>query len=222
MSERVHPVRLAIWSALVAFFSYSAFANFASTGSASDTKNALFKWSTTGAIVANALLLIAIALAIAVRKPELRAFRRPRISFPAAFGLGFLAVAATYAATVMVAVLGGNPGREQGLLSDHWQPGRTAPFIANAVALGVLPAVSEELFARGVGFGLFRPLGRSIAIVAPALGWALMHGFPSGIFPLFVLGVGLGYLRERSDSIVPAMIVHGLFNGLALALAFTG
>jgi membrane protease YdiL (CAAX protease family) len=36
-----------------------------------------------------------------------------------------------------------------------------------------------------------------------------------------VFGIGLAYLRERSDSVIPGMIVHGLYNGLALALAFT-
>ena len=47
-----------------------------------------------------------------------------------------------------------------------------------------------------------------------------MHGLPSAIFPLAVFGIGLGYLRERSDSVVPGMFVHGLFNGLALTLAY--
>jgi membrane protease YdiL (CAAX protease family) len=54
----------------------------------------------------------------------------------------------------------------------------------------------------------------------PAFVWAFMHGLPAAIFPLAVLGIGLAYLRERSDSIVPGVFVHGLFNGLALALAY--
>jgi membrane protease YdiL (CAAX protease family) len=48
-----------------------------------------------------------------------------------------------------------------------------------------------------------------------------MHGLPAAIFPLFVFGIGLGYLRDRSDSSIPGMVIHGLYNGVAVALAFT-
>jgi hypothetical protein len=30
-------------------------------------------------------------------------------------------------------------------------------------------------------------------------------------------GVGLAYLRDRTRSVLPGMVVHGLFNGAALA-----
>lgn len=215
MTEGVSWIRLAIWSALTAGISYLAFA-----GDSGDLDDAFFEWSTFAATAIGAALLIAIALAVSAGRPGLRAFRQSRISVSRATGLGLLAVLATYVASALVITLGGDPGGEQGLLPDGWQPGRTAPFVANAIGIVVFPALSEELFARGVGFGLFRPFGRAAAIVFPAFGWALMHGLPTGIVPLFVLGLGLGYLRERSDSIVPGIVVHGAFNGLALGLAF--
>src|SRR5438874_472745 len=36
------------------------------------------------------------------------------------------------------------------------------------------------------------------------------------------LGIGLAYLRSRVDSVYPGMIVHGLFNAVALTFAVSG
>ena len=220
MNERVNSTRLAIWIAFAALIAIVNFAAYNSNGSTSSTKNALFQWSTALGSAVFAALWVAISFAISNRRPELRALRRSQISLPAVVGLGLLALVATFAASAIVSVFGGNPAREQGLLTEHWQAGHSAAFAANAVALVVFAPLSEELFVRGLGFGLFRPIGRGVAIFAPALAWALMHGLPSAIFPLAVFGIGLGYLRERSDSVVPGMFVHGLFNGLALTLAY--
>ena len=38
---------------------------------------------------------------------------------------------------------------------------------------------------------------------------------------LVALGVGLAYLRARTDSLYPCFIVHALFNAIALTLAVT-
>ncbi|MGD0273897.1 MAG: CPBP family intramembrane glutamic endopeptidase [Gaiellaceae bacterium] len=219
MTGRVHSIRLAIWIVFAALLSVGNFVAYSSSGSTS-SMNALFQWSTAAGSAIGAVIWVAISFAISNGKPELRALRRSQISLPAVFGLGLLALVATFVASAIVSVFGGNPAREQGLLTEHWQSGHSAAFAANAVALVVLAPFTEELFVRGLGFGLFRPLGRSVSIIVPALVWALMHGIPAGILPLAVFGIGLGYLRERSDSVVPGMFVHGLFNGMALALAY--
>jgi len=219
VTGRVHSIRLAIWIVFAALLSVGNFVAYSSSGSTS-SMNALFQWSTAAGSAIGAVIWVAISFAISNGKPELRALRRSQISLPAVFGLGLLALVATFVASAIVSVFGGNPAREQGLLTEHWQSGHSAAFAANAVALVVLAPFTEELFVRGLGFGLFRPLGRSVSIIVPALVWALMHGIPAGILPLAVFGIGLGYLRERSDSVVPGMFVHGLFNGMALALAY--
>ncbi|MGC9973792.1 MAG: CPBP family intramembrane glutamic endopeptidase [Gaiellaceae bacterium] len=221
MSERPDIGRLAIWVLFAASISALNFVAYASTSAVNSANESLFRWSfATG----NAVFLcvwIAISLAISNRRPEIRALRRPRIAPAAAAGLGFLALAASYVANLFVTSLGGKPAREQGLLNEHWQSGRLAPFVASVIVLTVLTPIAEELFVRGLGFALFQPFGQAAAMTIPALGWALMHGLPAAIFPLFVFGIGLGYLRQRSDSVIPGMIVHGLYNGLAVALAYT-
>ena len=220
MNERPDRARLAVWSLLALLLIALGFASYATSSGTSSSKNVLFTWS----FAANSGLLyaiwIAISLGISNGRPELRALRRPRIGWGKVTALGLLAIAGTIVASLIVTGLGGDPQREQGLLSGHWQSGRLAPFVACVLVLTVLAPFAEELFVRGLGFALFSPFGRAAAIAAPALAWTLMHGIPSAIFPLFVFGIGLGYLRDRSDSVIPTMIVHGLYNGLAVAIAF--
>ncbi len=216
----VRSVRLAIWIALTALYAIVAFADVAENGSASPGKDDLFKWSTAGAIVAGAALFLAITLVISAGRRELLALRRPRISLGAFLAISFLALLATFVASGVVISLGGDPAGEQGIVGSGWQSAKLAAFVANAAALTIVVPFVEELYARGAGFGLFRPLGRMAAIVLPALGWSLMHGLPSGILPLFVFGAGLCYLRERSDSVFPTILLHGFYNGLAIGLSF--
>jgi membrane protease YdiL (CAAX protease family) len=55
--------------------------------------------------------------------------------------------------------------------------------------------------------------------VGVGVAFALVHGIPEGL-PVFALfGGGLAYIRARSESVYPGMVVHGLFNGLGLILA---
>ncbi|MBV9122666.1 MAG: CPBP family intramembrane metalloprotease [Planctomycetes bacterium] len=62
------------------------------------------------------------------------------------------------------------------------------------------------------------------AIYGTALLWAALHSFawPTPI-PLFFLGLGLGFLAYRTQSLVGTITIHSLFNGLtclALILAY--
>jgi membrane protease YdiL (CAAX protease family) len=221
VSERPDKARLAAWALIAAPLIVLGFVSYASSSATSSAEEALFTWSFAANNTVFLGIWIIISLAISNRRPGLRALRSSRIAWSTVAALGLLAIAATFVATLLVSGLGGHPEREQQLLNGHWQSGKLAPFIASVLVLTVLTPLAEELFVRGLGFGLFSAFGRVAAIVVPALTWALMHGLPAAIFPIFVFGIGLGYLRDRSDSAIPGMIVHGLYNGLAVALAYS-
>jgi membrane protease YdiL (CAAX protease family) len=221
MSERSHRGRLVAWALVASTLIALGFASYAASGSTSSSENALFSWSFS---ISSAVFLgiwVAISLAISNGLPELRALRSSQIGVGEMVALGLLAVAGLFVASLIVNILGGHPAREQQILTGQWQSGRLAPFIASVLVLTVLTPFAEELFVRGLGFSLISPYGRAAAATVPALAWALMHGLPAAIFPLFVFGVGLGYLRDRSDSSIPGMVIHGLYNGLAVALAYS-
>jgi hypothetical protein len=88
------------------------------------------------------------------------------------------------------------------------------------VALTIAAPVGEELVFRGF---LYRTLelrfGAVVAVVATALGWASLHIQYSltGIMVVFAGGLFLGAVRRYSGSLYLTMVLHALWNGVALA-----
>jgi uncharacterized protein len=89
------------------------------------------------------------------------------------------------------------------------------------LALCVAAPVSEELFARGF---LYRGWSESFvgvpgAIVLSSLVWTGLHLQYDWLFlgEVFCIGLWLGYIRYRSNSIWLTIVIHGLNNLGALA-----
>ena len=83
------------------------------------------------------------------------------------------------------------------------------------LALCVMPAIAEELLFRGAFQGLMRPCGSAAAIFAPALLFGVLHLDLAQGLTAFACGVFLGWLAERSGSILPGMLLHFCNNTLA-------
>jgi membrane protease YdiL (CAAX protease family) len=49
--------------------------------------------------------------------------------------------------------------------------------------------------------------------------FGLAHGLVEALPPLVVFGMCLAYLRDRTRSVYPGMILHALYNGLVLLFA---
>lgn len=80
----------------------------------------------------------------------------------------------------------------------------------------VLP-VAEELVFRGAALRLLRPLGRNAAILGQAVLFAALHGSLQA--KAYALGMGLlfGWAADRSESLLPGILLHILNNGAVLA-----
>jgi len=95
-----------------------------------------------------------------------------------------------------------------------------SPVALVAVALvGVLVApVGEEVLFRGFIQGALREAcGARAALVGTAALFAAIH-FNLFAFPaLLVLGLVLGYLYDRAQSLVGPIVLHALYNGTVLA-----
>ena len=83
------------------------------------------------------------------------------------------------------------------------------------LALCVMPAIAEELLFRGAFQGLMRPCGSAAAIFAPARRVGVLHLDLAQGLTAFACGVFLGWLAERSGSILPGMLLHLVNNALA-------
>ena len=93
--------------------------------------------------------------------------------------------------------------------------GGGAELFLQFVSLCLVPAVTEELFFRGALQGLLRPSGSAAAIFGTALLFGLLHLDLAQGLTAFISAVFLGWLAERSGSILPGMLLHFVNNTLA-------
>jgi membrane protease YdiL (CAAX protease family) len=211
--------KLAGWFTLVGVISAISYAGRFAGGK--PPKNALFEYSTA----VSELILFAIILAIVfwiargLPKREAFALRRPD-SWPEAVGLGIaVLIVIGIANAALDPLLHG--GREQGLTPSGWQSAHAVAFAVNLFAFAVVGPIAEELTFRGLGFYLLEPYGQTVAVVVVGITFGLWHGLVEALPVLIVFGTALAFLRSRTRSIYPGMILHATFNAAALLLAVT-
>jgi hypothetical protein len=216
-------IRLSFWVALVAALATLNYASRFTGGSASsNARNAVYSFSTFANGIVVYLFWLGLVLAISVDRWDLLQLRRPR-SWGRAAGLAVTAVLAIYALEAVVSLLPlpQSPSKEQGLTPTHWEPTHAGAFAANVVLFAVVAPVVEELTFRGVGQSLLLFLGRWPSIVLVGVAFGLAHGLLEALLVLIPFGIALAWLRDRTESVYPGMVVHALFNGIALAFSVT-
>jgi uncharacterized protein len=174
-----------------------------------------------GGIVLNGVLL-GVTLLIALDLPKRRTFAlyRPH-GLARGLGIAVLTVAITIAVGVIVQPFL-HPARKQGILPEHgWVPGHVAAFVLSVIAVSVAAPVVEELLFRGLGFSLLLRFGRSFALAGVGIAFGVAHGIPEALPILVPLGAGLAWLRDRTQSVFPGMVVHALFNAVQVIFAVT-
>jgi membrane protease YdiL (CAAX protease family) len=209
--------RLAAWLTLVGVVAAIGYASRLS--SSKPPKNAVFLYSTAISEFVLFGIIFALVLAIA-RGTDLRdtfALRRPE-SWSRAILLSLGALGAVWLLTVVIDPFL-HAGSEQGLTPNGWQPGHAGQFAANLVAFGVVGPMVEELTFRGLGFKLLERYGQGSAIVAIGVAFGVWHGLVEALPLLVAFGAGLAYVRSRTRSIYPPILLHTTFNTIALAVA---
>ncbi|MBI3316232.1 MAG: CPBP family intramembrane metalloprotease [Candidatus Omnitrophica bacterium] len=90
-------------------------------------------------------------------------------------------------------------------------PGRTLLFFTFFVAIA--GPVIEEIFFRGFAYtALRRRFGAGWAMAATAALFAGLHLSWVAFLPIFMLGIFLAYLYEKTGSLVGPMAAHGVHN----------
>jgi len=206
--------RLGGWCTLIVFMAAVAYASrFASGTPSSDVA---YKWSSSisGLVQYFVILGILYLITFGLDRRRFLAFRRPT-SWKRAAGIAALILLAVFVVGGVVDQFG-NPEKEQGLIPQHWDSSKIAPFAAFAFVVVVVAPIVEELQFRGVGYGLLERFGQTAAILLVGLAFALVHGLIAGFPVILVFGTGLAYLRSRTDSIYPCMLLHASFNAFGL------
>ena len=88
------------------------------------------------------------------------------------------------------------------------------------IAVVIVAPVAEEAFFRGVVFNAWRrEAGRRWAFVGSAALFAAIHLSLLSLLPIFVLGLGLAWVYDRTKSLLAPMAMHATVNGISVALA---
>jgi membrane protease YdiL (CAAX protease family) len=209
--------RLVAWFAFVLVLTGLAYASRLSGGEVPDDVAYRYESSISAAaqyaVMAGILLLIARGLPLR----ETFGLRRPA-SWKRALGFTALALVAIWVASAALApFLDAND--EQGFVPDEWDSSRAGAFAAFFVAVAVFAPVVEELTYRGLGFALLAPYGTWLAVIVTGVLFGVGHGLLVALPVLTIFGLVVGWLRARTASVYPSMILHGIFNGTALIVS---
>lgn len=211
--------RLVAWLTFVGAFIVVSYAGRASAGKPDE--DVLYQYGTAAGILIQSVITLAIVLWI-TRGPmqrDLLGLRAPR-SWTGAIGWSIVLVVAILAVIPIIeSQLHG--GEEQGLAPDGWDPDRANQYLVNAVLIAGVTPVVEELMFRGAGYSLLARFGQVVAIVVVGVTFGLVHGLVYGLASLTLFGVGLAWLRAKTESVYPCIVVHCLFNSVALVAAVT-
>ena len=212
-----HLRRLVWWSTLVVILIALEYA--ARVAGGTPDRNVLYRYSTAVGSALVYLFLLLIVLGIAGARRDLLALRRPR-SWPAAAGLMVVLLIGVYVAiSIIDPLLHGS--REQGLTPTHWESSHAGAYAANFVMIACVAPIVEELTFRGLGFSLLERFGAWPAIVVVGFAFALAHGLVQAFPELALFGCALAWLRFKTTSVYPGMLLHGTFNAIALVAAAT-
>ena len=215
-------VRLALWVGFVgaiALVNYAARFSSGSSGSKGVSRQEVYSYSTfAGGTVIYAIWLGIVLLIVhrplrpagAALAPWVGASARARCRRSSARRL-------VWEAAISYLPLPESPGQEQGITNVPWEPAHAGAFAANFVLFVVIAPFVEELTFRGAGQSLLRFLGQWPSIVLVGVAFGLAHGLLEALLVLVPFGIALAWLRDRTNSVVPGMFVHALFNGAALA-----
>ncbi len=211
--------RLGFWLLTVGAVAALGYATRLTTQSKSSDRNVLYHWSTALGGLFQFAIFLAIVLAIGGLSRGRLGLKRP----PSWRTALLLALATFLVSWIGLGLLDKvfHGGREQALTPDRWQPKHAAAFGANFLVIAVVAPVVEELLFRGIGFNLLRRFGDTAAILATGLAFGLYHGLVNALPILTLFGIALAWLRLRTRSVYPGMLVHAAFNAVALIVSVT-
>lgn len=96
------------------------------------------------------------------------------------------------------------------------------PVLLTLFAAGLVAPVVEEVVFRGFFYSWLRTrFGLPLSMAVSAGLFSLLHGIAILIPALFVVGLMLAWIYEKSGSLWPAIVMHSTFNTIMLGLLYT-
>jgi membrane protease YdiL (CAAX protease family) len=225
MSGAPLPRRLAAWLVFVLALILLGYSARLAGGEMPD--DLAYRYSSSVAALVQYGIMLGILLFIArgLPKREFFALRAPA-AWGRALGLAGLSLLTIYFAafvySIVLSLFGdANPTDEQGLVPSAWDSSRAGAFVAFFLVVTFVAPAVEELTYRGLGFALLVPYGVWVAVLATGVLFGAAHGLLIALPVLSAFGIAVGWLRSKTDSVYPSMLLHATFNGTALIVSVT-
>ena len=97
-------------------------------------------------------------------------------------------------------------------------------FMLTFIAVAIIPALVEEYACRGIILGSIRKYSDSFAVLTSAIVFGILHGNFQQIPFAFLVGLILGYVTVKTNSIWTAVAIHCFNNAVSVIFdyAFIG
>ena len=93
-------------------------------------------------------------------------------------------------------------------------------FMLTFIATAIVPALVEEFACRGIILGSLRKYGDGFAVICSAILFGLMHGNFQQIPFAFLVGIALGYIVVKTNTIWIAVVVHFFNNAVSVVFQY--
>ena len=99
---------------------------------------------------------------------------------------------------------------------DYNEPTTIFGCIVVVISTALAPAIFEEFAMRCCALGALRKYGKGFAVFAVSIVFGLIHQNVIQFVFAFFVGLIVGYITVVTDSIIPAMLIHGLNNSISV------
>lgn len=95
------------------------------------------------------------------------------------------------------------------------QPDSVFACVISVIATAVVPALCEEFAMRCCSLGLLKKYGKALGVIGVSIVFGLLHGNLIQFVFAALVGLILGFVTIKTDSIVPAILIHGFNNAMS-------
>ena len=108
-------------------------------------------------------------------------------------------------------------------LNGVLKPESLSGYLLLFIAVVIIAPLGEELLFRGFFQKVLEDNWKDItrSVLVTALIFSFIHMNPFWFAQIYILGILLGFLAWKTNSIIPPLILHSLNNLIALVLSFT-
>ncbi|MCD7796396.1 MAG: CPBP family intramembrane metalloprotease [Clostridiales bacterium] len=100
--------------------------------------------------------------------------------------------------------------------SESLAPDSIFACILDVIGIAIIPALCEEFAMRCCSLQLLRKYGTGFAVFAVSVVFGLLHGNVIQFLFAFLIGMVLGFITVKTESIVPAILIHMFNNGMSV------